>query len=73
MVNLEYHGVPVRFPYEPYEQQQMYLQKCIEALQSGCHAVLESPTGTGKTLCLLASVLAYRELIFKGPRLDNVS
>ena len=58
---LDLDGVEVRFPYTPYEAQNAYMSKCVEALQSSCHAVLESPTGTGKTLCLLASVLAFRE------------
>ncbi|CAG5094486.1 Oidioi.mRNA.OKI2018_I69.XSR.g13600.t1.cds [Oikopleura dioica] len=64
MKELVYHDIKVRFPYEPYPAQNDYMSKCIEALKSGCHAILESPTGTGKTLCLLASVLAYREHFF---------
>ncbi|XP_063703701.1 regulator of telomere elongation helicase 1 homolog [Culicoides brevitarsis] len=59
MPEYEINGVQVHFPFEPYEVQRNYMSKVIEALQGSTNAVLESPTGTGKTLCLLCSSLAW--------------
>ena len=63
-------GIEIYFPYEPYENQILYMKKVIEALQTRGMAGLESPTGTGKTLCLLCACLGYlkhlrEELNFK--------
>ena len=52
-------GIEIYFPYEPYENQILYMKKVIEALQTRGMAGLESPTGTGKTLCLLCACLGY--------------
>jgi regulator of telomere elongation helicase 1 len=72
---VDINGIKVQFPFEPYELQQNYMSKVIEALEKEQNAVLESPTGklmnknifyqrlillgTGKTLCLLCSSLAW--------------
>ena len=51
----------VDFPFEAYPCQLVYMSKVIEALQSSQNALLESPTGTGKTLCLLCATLAWQQ------------
>ena len=53
--------VPVHFPFAPYRSQLKYMEKVLEALQTGANALLESPTGTGKTMSLLCSTLAWRQ------------
>uniref|UniRef100_A0A3Q4GCI1 Regulator of telomere elongation helicase 1 n=1 Tax=Neolamprologus brichardi TaxID=32507 RepID=A0A3Q4GCI1_NEOBR len=68
MPSLTLSGVTVNFPFSPYECQKAYMNKVIECLQKKVNGVLESPTGTGKTLCLLCATLAWREN-FK----DNIS
>uniref|UniRef100_A0A8C0XPE2 Regulator of telomere elongation helicase 1 n=1 Tax=Castor canadensis TaxID=51338 RepID=A0A8C0XPE2_CASCN len=61
MPKLVLNGVTVDFPFQPYQCQQEYMSKVLECLQKKENGILESPTGTGKTLCLLCSTLAWRE------------
>ena len=53
-------GVVVDFPFEAYSVQLVYMEKVVLALEHGSNALLESPTGTGKTLCLLCAALGWR-------------
>ncbi len=58
--------ISVHFPYQPYQTQIEYMKTILKALKNGQNSILESPTGTGKTLSLLCSTLAYlRETQFK--------
>lgn len=58
-----YAGVPVRFPYVPYRAQNALMHAIVTASNSKGHALLESPTGTGKSLALLCGALAWQENI----------
>ena len=53
-------GVNVDFPHEAYPCQLAYMEKVIQSCQQSKHAMLESPTGTGKTLCLLCASTSWR-------------
>jgi regulator of telomere elongation helicase 1 len=59
-VNLLILDIPVSFPYPPYPVQVTYLNKVIEGLTTAKNALLESPTGTGKTMSLLCASLAWQ-------------
>uniref|UniRef100_A0AAY4ER25 Regulator of telomere elongation helicase 1 n=1 Tax=Denticeps clupeoides TaxID=299321 RepID=A0AAY4ER25_9TELE len=61
MPPLTLKGVKVDFPFTPYPCQQDYMNKVIECLQNRVNGILESPTGTGKTLCLLCATLGWRD------------
>ncbi|TMW65928.1 hypothetical protein Poli38472_003693 [Pythium oligandrum] len=65
MVRLEICGLPVEFPFQPYDSQLIYMEKVVASLLSKQNAILESPTGTGKTLCLLCATLAWRQHVKK--------
>ena len=59
------NGINIYFPYDIYSNQSKYMEKIILLLNDRVNsnikniAALESPTGTGKTLCLLCSTLAW--------------
>ncbi|PAA58021.1 hypothetical protein BOX15_Mlig027287g1 [Macrostomum lignano] len=57
---LRINGIDVSFPFEPYPCQVEYMRKVLQALQTGQNALLESPTGTGKSLSLLCAALAWQ-------------
>ena len=64
--SINIQGIDIYFPYNLYHNQIKYMEKIIELLNNkmneglnNCFAALESPTGTGKTLCLLCSTLAW--------------
>ncbi|KAI9113138.1 hypothetical protein K1719_015663 [Acacia pycnantha] len=63
-----YHigGLQVEFPYQPYGSQFAFMGRVVSTLnraqrEGHCHALLESPTGTGKSLSLLCSSLAWQQ------------
>ena len=49
----------------PFPSQLQVISKAIEAMKGGRSALLESPTGTGKTLALLSSTLSYQAEVRK--------
>ena len=59
------NGIDIYFPYDIYSNQSKYMEKIIQLLNDRVNSniknigALESPTGTGKTLCLLCSTLAW--------------
>eukprot|EP00037_Helgoeca_nana_P018997 m.183767 g.183767 ORF g.183767 m.183767 type:complete len:1212 (-) comp24671_c0_seq2:55-3690(-) len=53
-------GISVNFPFKPYPSQLMMMSGAIKALSRKESAVLESPTGSGKTMSLLCATLAWQ-------------
>jgi hypothetical protein len=54
-------GVPVSFPVKAYPSQMAMMSKIIMSLQKGRNCLLESPTGSGKSLALLCASLAWQK------------
>ena len=53
-------GLPVIFPYKlVFAEQEVYMRYLKKTLDAPGHAILEMPTGTGKTVCLLSLLTAY--------------
>ncbi|PRP75077.1 hypothetical protein PROFUN_03913 [Planoprotostelium fungivorum] len=56
------YGIEVSFPFTPYTSQCAVMSRVLEAMSNSKNALLESPTGTGKTLSLLCSTLAWQSI-----------
>lgn len=52
--------VRVAFPFAPYRAQLALMFGVVGGLQNKQHSLLESPTGTGKSMALLCSALAWQ-------------
>lgn len=60
--DIQFGDVTVKFPFEkPFPAQKVTMASTLSAIKGQQNALLESPTGTGKTLALLASCLAYMD------------
>jgi len=55
--------VTVYFPYDYiYPEQYAYIVELKKILDAKGHGLLEMPSGTGKTITLLAFILAYQQV-----------
>ncbi|XP_036930136.1 Fanconi anemia group J protein isoform X4 [Acanthopagrus latus] len=54
-------GVKIHFPCKAYPSQLAMMNSIIRGLNTGQHCLLESPTGSGKSLALLCSALGWQQ------------
>lgn len=60
-MRFDLEGLDVFFPYDYlYQEQFEYMLNLKRAIDAKGHALLEMPTGTGKTVCLIALVTSYQ-------------
>ena len=60
MPSVTIDGFKVDFPFQPYEPQNELMRNILRAVAQRQNALLESPTGTGKTLAVLCALLSFR-------------
>ncbi|KAK2952206.1 putative Fanconi anemia group J protein like protein [Blattamonas nauphoetae] len=60
-INVPIHSFQVKFPFQPYKCQKLVMDRLLGAYQTRTNALLESPTGTGKTLALLCASCAFQQ------------
>jgi hypothetical protein len=73
MIDLVFYDVHVIFPHRnPYPAQKAIMANTIGAFIKKENAVLESPTGTGKTIALLAASLAYQEKVTQDLQIQKI-
>ncbi len=63
-MKLKIEELDVYFPYDYlYREQYDYMLNLKRAIDTKGHALLEMPTGTGKTVCLVALITSYQVLL----------
>ncbi|XP_071768516.1 Fanconi anemia group J protein [Centroberyx gerrardi] len=60
-------GVKIHFPCKAYPSQLAMMNSIVRGLNYGQHCLLESPTGSGKSLALLCSALAWQQAQYAKP------
>jgi DNA excision repair protein ERCC-2 len=61
IMKFDLDGLTVYFPYDRiYVEQFQYMRSLKQSLDAGGHCLLEMPTGTGKTVCLLSLITSYQ-------------
>ncbi|XP_058270088.1 Fanconi anemia group J protein isoform X1 [Hemibagrus wyckioides] len=60
-------GVKINFPCKAYPSQLAMMNSIVRGLNHGQHCLLESPTGSGKSLALLCSALAWQQAQYAKP------
>ena len=71
---MKIYDIDVQFPFaQPYAPQVEVMTGAMQAMCDGGNALLESPTGCGKTMALLCSALAWQEAVRRGQRKDCAS
>ena len=59
LIKLDDDSVEVLFPYAaPYECQVAMMEGVVDCVRHSKHGLIESPTGTGKTLSILCAAVA---------------
>jgi Rad3-related DNA helicase len=56
---IKVNNIPVHLHIKPYSVQLVFMCNLMFALEKGQNALLESPTGTGKTFAILYPALAW--------------
>lgn len=59
-MNYKIAAYDVEFPHKAYGVQLGFMEKVLKALDGKTNALLEAPTGSGKTLSLLCAALAWQ-------------
>ncbi|XP_072503009.1 Fanconi anemia group J protein isoform X1 [Notamacropus eugenii] len=66
-------GVKIHFPCKAYPSQLAMMNSIVRGLNSKQHCLLESPTGSGKSLALLCSALAWQQSFTEKPEEENLN
>ena len=64
-MKIQIEDLEVLFPFDYcYPEQFDYMLELKRAIDAKGHALLEMPTGTGKTVCLVSLIMAYQVSVY---------